>query len=802
MGNKLFTVVDAKKQKKFEAYVLQNPKLNSRDLLQEGKMFKTYSFSIEGEKNIIMKVFIKREAAELKVHRTNYNYLLSKLSINSLPNLLPYTKYVEEPDFVTIIRQKIHLTLLERAHTIPYLKSSEKIWIVFQLLTAVFNLHQDGLFHGDIKSSNVLLTTWNHILLSDFAWHKPYYLFEDQLGDFQYFFGSSEKHCCLAPEKFIVRESKEGTILPVSEVESLSKETITNLQQMDIFSVGCVIAEIMNGGTPLFTYEQLLSFRRDEYYPHDVLNRIKDETIRNFVQDIIQKDPNARGKASDLLQRWCKEIAPSFFPKLYYPLNSVIISSNFLLPDQRVALIREMLPCIYEEVLQAEYIPHYEVLPVAIQKFQPRHVFLKNTTYLRPRFPELLGFETPQYLVYKPRSNEMKLMFNGNLEEKEFKQISDELHKRQEERGMKLENSLSKRKKVKELSIIVAILCSNLRSLRYLASKLCVIEMLGNFSLFFSDSMNLHLTIPYLFTLLDDENPQVLSSVFKTFCRVVSSFEKPIKLSSEKKIFEDYLFPNIMKICRHHDLLVAETFTENLHVVIKCAELFIRESNLNVFQDGKVVRNPEPGAISEEQIAQNKKNYEMELKARREEFVRLINDIIMNDRVQVQEKFISSIHLLSEALGPTITEISLLPLAVSCLNSNQNKLASLKAITQMVRLVKETTAISWLKPCFEKCVTSSDELVVWNSMKGLLEIAKTEKFQIESNQAILRQVIPLVLHPNAWIRESVIEFFANVLDKANPEEILFIAQPQLLPYLKKDDQVKSLCFASLSNGLL
>ena len=786
MGNKLFTTVDVKKQKKFESYVLQNNKLTSRDLLLDGKMYKTYSFSVEGERNIVMKVFIKRETSELTIHKKNFDFLLSKLNINALPNLLPYTKYVEEPDFVTIIRQKMHLTLLERGHTVPYLKKSEKIWIVFQLLTAVHNIHSSGLFHGDIKSSNVLLTTWNHVLLSDFAWYKPYYLFEDQLSDFQYFFSSSEKRCCLAPEKFITRESNKDTTMPASEISELNSETIKCLQQMDIFSVGCVVAEVMLGGTPLFTYEQLLSYRRGGYYPDEALSKIKDEKILNFIKDAIQKDPLARGNSRDLLQRWCKEIAPISFPKLLYPLDSATISSNFILPDQRVALIREMLPIIYQEVIQSEYIPHIEVLPVCIQRSLPKHIFLRNSSFVKPKFSELLGYEIPQSLIYKPRGNEDKLMFNWNLEEKGFKEIADELKKREAE-GAQHGGPLKKRKKVKELSIIVSILCSNLRSLRYLASKLCVIEMLGNFSLFFSDSMNLHLLIPYLFTLFDDENPQVLSSAFKTFCRVISTFEKPIKLASEKKIFEDYIFPNIMKMCRHNDIIVAETFTENLPTVIRCAELFIRESILNTFKDGKVVN--EPGMLSEEETTNSWKAYETELNTKRIEFVRIISDIIMHDRIQVQEKFISTIPVLSEILGPAITETNLLPLVISCLNSNHNKLASLKAITYLVGVVKDATAISWLKTCFEKCVASADELVVWNSMIGFIEIAKSDKFQVDANQTLLRQIMPLVLHPNVWIRDSVIEFCEHLLDKTATEDIYFIVQPQMFPYLKKEEQV-------------
>lgn len=49
-------------------------------------------------------------------------------------------------------------------------------WITFQLLHAVSQAHAHGVCHGDIKSENVMVTSWNWVLLTDWAPYKPTYL--------------------------------------------------------------------------------------------------------------------------------------------------------------------------------------------------------------------------------------------------------------------------------------------------------------------------------------------------------------------------------------------------------------------------------------------------------------------------------------------------------------------------------------------------------------------------------------------------------------------------------------------------
>ena len=81
-------------------------------------------------------------------------------------------------------------------NSIPLLTDLDKLWLSFQLICAVVQTHENNLYHGDIKTDNVVLTSWNWLLLVDFAPYKPIYLPSENLGDYTFFFRheSKKKH--------------------------------------------------------------------------------------------------------------------------------------------------------------------------------------------------------------------------------------------------------------------------------------------------------------------------------------------------------------------------------------------------------------------------------------------------------------------------------------------------------------------------------------------------------------------------------------------------------------------------------
>ncbi len=61
----------------------------------------------------------------------------------------------------------------------------------------------------------------------------------------------------------------------------------------DIFSLGCVIAELFLDGKPTFELAQLLAYRRRQYDPAPLLAGL-DPDVRELVAHMLQLEPGGR----------------------------------------------------------------------------------------------------------------------------------------------------------------------------------------------------------------------------------------------------------------------------------------------------------------------------------------------------------------------------------------------------------------------------------------------------------------------------------------------------------------------------
>lgn len=66
----------------------------------------------------------------------------------------------------------------------------------------------------------------------------------------------------------------------------------------------CVIAELFLEGQPIFTSPQLLSYRKGEYDPTPLIERISDKGVQRLVKDMIQLEPGSRRSAEYYLEAW------------------------------------------------------------------------------------------------------------------------------------------------------------------------------------------------------------------------------------------------------------------------------------------------------------------------------------------------------------------------------------------------------------------------------------------------------------------------------------------------------------------
>lgn len=280
---------------------------------------------------VIIKVFANLNAnLDLSKYKMDLEEIKSQLKHAS--NCLPFQNIVLNEKAALLVRQYVKYNLYDRISTRPFYNKIERQWIAFQLLCSLNQLTKLGLCHGDIKCENIMISSWNWLLLTDFASFKPVTLPDDNPANFNYFFDTSRRRVCyIAPERFVDSSTED------------EEQTTKLLPSMDIFSAGCVLAELFTDGSPPFDLAQLLAFKDDKYYPNACLEKIENKHIRSLVEHMLQKDPRQRLTAEQYLTKWKGTAFPTEFYSFlkrylgYFgepPLLSADQTINYLYADK------------------------------------------------------------------------------------------------------------------------------------------------------------------------------------------------------------------------------------------------------------------------------------------------------------------------------------------------------------------------------------------------------------------------------------------------------------------------------------
>ena len=85
-------------------------------------------------------------------------------------------------------------------------------------------------------------------------------------------------------------------------------------EAMDIFSIGCIIAEIYLDGEPLFDLSQLLNYANNQYNPANILEKISNIQIKSLISHMIQINPLYRLSAKQYLKQYTDNgLFPGYF---------------------------------------------------------------------------------------------------------------------------------------------------------------------------------------------------------------------------------------------------------------------------------------------------------------------------------------------------------------------------------------------------------------------------------------------------------------------------------------------------------
>ncbi|KAL3131972.1 hypothetical protein ABBQ38_007667 [Trebouxia sp. C0009 RCD-2024] len=147
--------------------------------------------------------------------------------------------------------------------------------------------------------------------------------------EFSYYFETgTRRRCYLAPERFY--DSGPASPHPVALQPA-----------MDVFSAGCVLAEMFLDGKLLFDRPQLLKYRNGSYSPESMLGQIEPAAMRAVILHMIQLDPDKRLSAKDYLTSWGPSLFPEYFTSFLQPFCHTLLP---LSADLRLAAVQQAFP--------------------------------------------------------------------------------------------------------------------------------------------------------------------------------------------------------------------------------------------------------------------------------------------------------------------------------------------------------------------------------------------------------------------------------------------------------------------------
>lgn len=178
-----------------------------------------------------------------------------------------------------------------------------------------------------------MITSWNWVLLADFASFKPVFVPDDNPADYNYFFDTSRRRVCyIAPERF-----KNSSTLEIAfhEVDPTQAGTLT--PEMDIFSAGCSLMELWNEGVPPFEYSDLLQYRSGKIeIANEHLQKIENDELRRLISSMISIDPAERKSAEIYLDRLRGSLLPEYFYQFLQSYIQMFSSVPIMPVDDKV----------------------------------------------------------------------------------------------------------------------------------------------------------------------------------------------------------------------------------------------------------------------------------------------------------------------------------------------------------------------------------------------------------------------------------------------------------------------------------
>lgn len=728
---------------------------------------------------IIIKILIKPSNGinTFNIALQQYTELMAKeaLLLAQFNCFLPTTRFIETDRAGYLIRLLVKTNLYDRLSIRPFLEPIEKKFVVFQLLKIMDFLHnQLCIRHGDLKLENIMVTSSNWIILADFASYlKPVYIPEDNPNQFSFYFDTSDRRVCnLAPERFYNSSTGLGKPQNFNDNDNFEGENQIT-EAMDLFALGCIIGELYLDGEPVFTLSGLFKYLKGDYSPD--LSGINDAQVIEMVQQLILFDPKSRPSVTSLLES-CRD---TFFPGSFYDFLYDFMKT---LNDELNFKINEKDNYASLSDLRVEYI--YDNFDSIIKNLKLDYVDEQNAN---SSFTSLNLKGMPHNYRVRSSSN--------------FKHTSH------------LEKSVL---------IILDFVFSLMNTIKQPVIKLKACELILALSERVNDGCKLDRSLPYLCKVIDDYierssrrydklsmtnspeeqpvkvEPYTAKVVIYALDCIVSlldscSYLTPLNIS----VITEYLLPKLSKLLSSdnnqiENQLVKIKLASSFPYIAQTAHRFWLISKTFKIDGSKNGSSTYNGSVNGDAI-QSPVSISKDILFNL--FEQLTSLFLTDSNPKVRAALVQSIEPLCRFFGVDRTNDLVLPHLITYLNDSdaELKLTFLESIDFLGSYVGALSFEQYILPLLIQALNDSSQLVVLHVLKIFTGFVSLKLVNPASDlnalniyKELLSNTTHLLLHPNEWIRQSVVELILAINSNLlNADRFCFL-YPQIKSFLLYD----------------
>ncbi|GMH03346.1 hypothetical protein Nepgr_005185 [Nepenthes gracilis] len=831
MGNKIARTTQASATEYYLHDLPSSYNLVLKEVLGRGRFFKSIQCKHD-EGIVLVKVYFKRgDQIDLREYERRLYKIRETFHALNHPHVWPFQFWLETDKAAYLLRQYFFNNLRDRLSTRPFLSLVEKKWLAFQLLYAVKQSHENGICHGDIKCENVLVTSWNWVYLADFASFKPTYIPDDDPSDFSFFFDTGGRRLCyLAPERFY----EHGGDIPVAPDAPLKPS-------MDIFSVGCVIAELFLESQPFFELSQLLAYRRGQYDPSQHLEKIPDHGIRKMILHMIQLDPESRLSADGYLQSYAGVVFPTYFSPFLHNFYSCL---NPLDCDTKVAVCQSAFHEIHKQLSGTRLTEEAGNDPGA----SPNSPGSKTSEQMDPKQlkPSIRkdvlanGLAPNQFELFSDLRTLLRDVNHSNHFSSDKKMPEDEskseylenLHHYSLQSPSQLLQTISNAFKKREhaflkkitisdlkslvsehdsesdtysmpflrlppeimicegMVLITSLLCSCIRNVKFPHLRRSCILLLKSSSLYIDDDDRLQRVLPYVIAMLSDPAAIVRCAALETLSDILPLVrEFP---PSDAKIFPEYILPMLSMLPDDPEESVRICYASNISELALTAYGFlihsIRLSDAGVLDKLSLPQKLlVPSADTYGQVL--KLNGNVQLAQLRKSIAEVVQELVMGPKQtpNIRRALLQDIGSLCCFFGQKQSNDFLLPILPAFLNDRDEQLRAVfyGQIVYVCFFVGQRSVEEYLLPYIEQALSDTTEGVIVNALDCLAILCKNGFLRKRVILGMIEHAFPLLCYPSQWVRRSAVSFIAASSETLGAVDSFVFLAPLIHPFLRR-----------------